>query len=253
MNITGADSRQRILAVIVFVALLATGCGTAEGPATESSSVSLLLYQEQEAGIDPYPVRIMVNPDFVRFDDGYAGSDFMLLERATRTIYNVSHEERSILVIANPPGTSGLPDDLALSTTRETDPSAPLIAGKQPVHIRFLANGEECYQAVVVPGLLPEASAGLAEFAVLLGERQRSELQAVPADRQTPCFLARYAYAPERHQQEGLPVQEWDDAGYRRTLTDFRAGEAVPRELFVLPPDYERLQLGTGSAGAQGL
>lgn len=244
MNIYGSGRYRRALAVIVSIALLTMGCDTPEGPASASTTVSLLLYQEQEAGIDPYPVRIMVTPEFVRFDDGHAGSDFMLMERATRTIYNVSHEERSILVIANPPVASGLPEDLSLSDVRETDPASPLIAGRQPVHIRFLANGEECYQAIVVPGLLPEATAGLGEFAVILGERQRGDLQSVPADMQTPCFLARYAYAPERHLLEGLPVQEWDSAGYRRTLTDFRTGESVSRELFELPQDFERLQLG---------
>ena len=244
MNISGSGARQRTLAGIMAAVLLAVGCGKATGPAGETTTVSLLLYQEQEAGIEPYPVRIMVNPEFVRFDDGYTGSDFMLMERASRTIYNVSHEERSILVIANPPVESGLPADLALSEVRETDPAAPLVSGKQPVHIRLLANGEDCYQAVVVPGLLPEATAGLAEFAVILGERQRGDLQSVPADLQTPCFLARYAYAPQRHLLEGLPLQEWDTAGYLRTLEDFRDGEAVSRELFELPLDYERLQLG---------
>ena len=243
-NSAPGGKRLTLGGIMIATLLLAAGCGKTEGPATGTATVNLLLYQEQEAGIEPYPVRIMVSPEFVRFDDGYPGSDFMLMERASRTIYNVSQEERSILVIVNPPVAAVLPDDLSLSETRETDPSAPLIAGKQPVHIQLLANGEACYQAIVVPGLLPEATAGLGEFAVILGERQRGDLQSVPADMQTPCFLARYAYAPERHLLEGLPVQEWDSAGYRRTLTDFRTGESVSRELFELPQDFERLQLG---------
>ena len=245
MNIIfGSSGKHRALAGIIIAALLTAGCGKTEEPAHETITVSQLLYQEQEAGIEPYPVRIMVNQEFVRFDDGYAGSDFMLMERTTRTIYNVSHEERRILVIANPAVASELPEHLALNATRETDASAPLIAGKQSVHIRFLANGEECYQAVVVPDLLPEATAGMAEFSRILGERQRGDLQSVPAEMQTPCFLARYAYAPERHLLEGLPLQEWDASGYRRTLTDFIDGKAVSGELFALPLNYERLQLG---------
>lgn len=244
MNISGSGGNRHALAGIIVAVLLASGCDNTEAPANLTTVVSQLLYQEQEAGIEPYPVRIMVTPEFVRFDDGYDGSDFMLLERASRTIYNVSHEEHRILVIANPPVAPGLPEALSLSEARETDPSAPLIEGKQPVLIRFLANGDECYQAIVIPGLLPEATAGLVEFAVILGERQRVDLQSVPTDMQTPCFLARYAYAPERHLQAGLPLEEWDAAGYHRTLADFRAGEAVSRELFKLPSDYERMQLG---------
>jgi len=244
VNISGSRDRRRVLAGSLLAVLLVAGCGTAEEPAGKTITVSLLHYEEQETGVDPYPVRVMVTPEFVRFDDGYAGSDFMLMERATRTIYNVSHEEHRILVIANPAVASGVTHDLVLDEVRETDASAPLIDGRQPLHIRFLANAEECYHAVVVPGLLPEAVAGLAEFAVLLGERQRGDLVSVPADMQTPCFLARYAYAPERHLLEGLPVQEWDADGYRRTLLDFSAEEAVSRELFELPPDYERMSLG---------
>jgi len=245
VNIYGIGVRRLGLAGSILAALLVAGCGTAEGPAGETTPVSLLLYQEQENGVEPYPVRVMVTPAFVRFDDGFTGSDFMLMERATRTIYNVSHEEHRILVIANPAAASGVAHDLVLDEVRETDASAPLIDGKQPLHIRFLANAEECYHAVVVPGLLPEAAAGLAEFAVLLGERQRGDLQSIPAEMQTPCFLARYAYAPERHLLEGLPVQEWDADGYRRTLVDFSAEEAVSRELFELPQDYERMSLGS--------
>ena len=243
MNISGFGGSRRTTAGIALAALLVAGCGNSKAPAQESTTVTLLLYQEEEAGIEPYPVRVMINPDFVRFDDGHAGSDFMLIERATRTIYNVSHEEHSILVIANPPLAHQLPNDLLLTEERDIDDSAPLIAGKHPVHIRYLANGEECYQAIVVPGLLPEATAGLASLAVILGERQLGELQSVPKELQTPCFLSRYVYAPQRHLQEGLPVQEWDAAGYRRTLTDFRAGETVSRELFELPLDYQRMQL----------
>lgn len=251
MNNSGTVGRRRGLTAILCSALLTGACDTLT-PAAETTTVSLLLYDEQEAGIEPYPVRVMVSPEFIRFDDGHDAGDFMLIERASRTVYNVSHEERSILVIAPPPAAAGLPEGLALSETRATDTAAPLIAGRQPVHIRYLANGETCYEAVVVPELLPEAAAGLAEFAVILGERQLDDLESVPAEMQTPCFLARYAYAPARHLRDGLPVQEWDTAGYRRTLTDFRAQATVSPDLFELPLDYNRFQPGSWrSAGSE--
>jgi len=121
---------------------------------------------------------------------------------------------------------------------------APEIAGKQPLFIRFLASGMVCYHAVVVPGLLEQASAALAEYATLLGNRQFSDMASVPEEMQTPCFLSRYVYLPARHFQHGLPISEWDETGYRRTLVDFREGEKVASGLFTLPDGYESFRPG---------
>ncbi len=85
---------------------------------------------------------------------------------------------------------------------------------------------------VVVPGLLDAAVSGLAEYARVLGMRQLNSMDVVPESVQTPCFLSRYAYAPARHLDRGLPVQEWDGAGYRRTLVDFNASTMVSPALF---------------------
>ena len=61
---------------------------------------------------------------------------------------------------------------------------------------------------------------------------------------QTPCFLSRHVYAPARHLLEGLPVSEWDESGYRRTLVDYRENGMVAADLFELPDDYERFSPG---------
>jgi hypothetical protein len=71
-----------------------------------------------------------------------------------------------------------------------------------------------------------------------------NNMQSIPLNMQTPCFLARYAYAPARHLQQGLPVQEWDNTGYSRTLVDFSDSETMPLALFELPGDYERFSPG---------
>ncbi len=60
---------------------------------------------------------------------------------------------------------------------------------------------------------------------------------------QTPCFLSRYAYAPERHYTHGLPVQIWDETGFYRSLTDFHESKTVAAVLFEVPDSYEKLLL----------
>jgi hypothetical protein len=207
----------------------------------------LLWYDEQEPGTEVYPVRIIVSRGFVRIDDAADDGDFALLDRATLDLYTVTHEERSILEIPYRHLEPHRPDDLRLDEVIDRDERAPAIAGKTPLLVSLRANGDTCYHVAAVPGLLEAAVAGLAEYARALGNRQFGNLRTVPADMQTPCFLAHYVYAPARHLQHGLPVLEWDDSGYRRALISYRADEAVAATLFVLPEGYDRVTLGTAS------
>jgi hypothetical protein len=236
---------------VLFLAsgMLLTACGKADDSAgtapQDIAGVNMLSYEEREAGTDNYMVRVLVSPGFVRFDDGYPASDFALLDRQSKTIFSVSHEDRSILVIENQSDKTGPRPDLALTETRTSDKDAPLIAGKQPVHINYLADGGLCFQTITVPGVMSDAVAGMAEYAQVLANRQLNNMETVPVSMQTPCFLSRYIYAPTRQFRDGLPVQEWDDAGYFRVLTDFSEDETVPAALFELPPEYERFSPGT--------
>lgn len=228
--------------------VLLSACGKPGGSAGSTAQmvtgVNILSYEEREAGTDSYVVRILVSSGYVRLDDGYAASDFALLDRQSRTVFSVSHEDRSILVIENQPNDTAPSPAIELTVSRTTDTAAPAIAGKQPVQIGYLANGDLCFQAVTVPGIMEEAVAGMAEYVEVLAERQLNNMESVLASMQTPCFLSRYVHAPSRHYRDGLPVQEWDETGYSRMLTDFSANETVPAALFELPAEYERFSPG---------
>ena len=231
-----------------YCILLLAACGKS-GDMTETvpdsiPGVNILSYEEREAGTDNYIVRVLVSPGYVRFDDGYTASDFALLDRQSKTVFSVSHEDRSILVIEYQSGGVATPLDLTLMETRTPDDAAPAIAGKQPVHINYLANGDLCFQAITVPDVMGDAVAGMAEYAEVLAERQLNNMESVPESMQTPCFLSRYVHASARQYQDDLPVQEWDDTGYFRTLTDFSENETVPAALFELPDAYERFSPG---------
>ena len=247
MNKTAKKRVKHRMLLNLSMTLLVTACNQSEAPLAEQpdvlTNVSVVTYMEREAGTDTYPVRILVTPDFVRYDDGYDESDYALLDRHTRTLYSVAHENASVLVIENHPVSDPLPAELSLTEERIEDNDAPAIAGKQPQHVKYLANGTPCYQAVSAAGLMDEAVAGMAEYASALGERQQGNMQSVPETMQTPCFLSRYVYATARHYSHGLPVQLWDEAGFYSVLTDFSAGETAPAALFEVPDDYESIQL----------
>ena len=203
---------------------------------------SLLWYEEQEAGIDAYPVRIMVVPGYLRMDDGQDDGDFLLFDRNNRKVFSINHEDRSILVVepAASVTDSAPPPDLELGIEQIADESAPRVAGKKPEMYRFTAAGETCLEAVVVPGLLPQAVQALSEYSRLLAERQLAMLENTPEEFRTPCYLSRYVHAPGRQLAQGLPIQEWDSSGYRRQLTDFRDRVPVNPALFELPAGYNR-------------
>ncbi len=242
---------HRLFALLMLAAVGAS-CSTAENgqdgvgitqPAA-GYTATVLLYQEQEAGTDSYPVRVLVSPEYLRIDDGYAESDFVLLDRAARIVFSVSHEDRSILVIQHTTAEHQVPAGIHMELEQEIDIDAPPVAGKQPVHFRFIANADVCHEAMVVPGLLDDAIKGFIEYEEILASLQLKNLANTPETVQTPCYLTRYAYAPARHLRQGFPIQEWDDAGYRRTLMDYREAEPVTGDLFRLPEGYEHFSLG---------
>ena len=189
-------NKREISCFLICTVFLASACDKTAVP-TESAAVenttrvSMLSYEEQEAGTDRYPLRVLASPKFLRLDDGYAESDFVLLDRDKKTIFSVAHEDRSIMVIVNQPNNAPLPAELKLTVIRTPDKAAPAIAGKQPEHLQYLANGEICFQSVNVSGVLETAVTAMAEYAELLADRQLNNMQAVPLNMQTPCFLSR--------------------------------------------------------------
>ncbi len=243
------NSWNYYLLPVLAIFLISAGCSRSNDelptPVQEDGMVSAdwLLYEEQEQGTGQYPVRILVSKHHLRFDDNFDASDFLLLDRHTHTLYSVSHEESSILVIEGKPGDSNLPSNIDLTEERSEDGDAPTIGGNLPVHVRFKANNELCYEVVLVPDLLNEVTEALTEYAEILGWRQLNSLETVPVTMQTPCFLSRYVYRPARHLTQGLPVREWDDSGYLRTLVDYGEEQKFSRSLFVLPGGYAQFKI----------
>ncbi|WJW74505.1 hypothetical protein QVG61_08260 [Thiohalobacter sp. IOR34] len=209
--------------------------------AADSLQAIKLIYQEQEEGTAVYPVRILVTPGFLRIDEGEDGGDFVLLDRAKRTVYSVAQDNASILVIRDSEVDGRQAP--AIAVERQVETAAPRIAGRAVSSVAVRAGGELCMTASVVPGLLPEAAAALAEYQHVLAARQFRDLEMTPSAQRTPCFLANYVYANARHLELGLPVQEQVRNGRRRLLMDFDARAEVDAGLFELPPGLQRIEL----------
>lgn len=214
---------------------------TARAEALEASV--RLLYREQEPGVDSYEVRTLVTRDFVRSDDGQADGDFLLYDRRQRTLYNVVHADRTILVIPEREVDVEAPASLRLTERLQAEPDAPRIAGRPVSSFTLTANGESCRAGMVVPGLLPGATRALIEMEQVLARQQIATLYKTPPEFRTPCFLANYLYATDRLLQRGLPIQDGIRGGRHRLLIDFESDYRAGKDLFRLPEGYRRYSI----------
>jgi len=236
---------------VLLLALLLAGCsGEDEAPRADTRAGDLVLhFQESEPGIDPYAVRMLVTQSHVRIDDGFDESGFVLYDRASRTIYSVTHEDRQILRIDYRPVTMAPPRELVYGQNESSDPQAPTIDGKLPVHYELLTNGQTCHDVVAVPGLLEEARLALIEYHDALAGEQAANLFKTPPEFQSDCMLSNLVFAPSRYLEFGFPIQERTHDGYVRALVDFEREAELSPELFMLP-EYREYSINHG--GAEG-
>ena len=224
---------------VVIAVVLALGAAV-----VQAQPAAMLVYKVWEPGSGPYFSRMLITPGHVRLDEGRSGQGYTLFDRRERIIYNVSDEEQSILVMDPPSLDPTARADLLLSETHEPDVQAPPIAGRQPIQVRLLANGEVCAEMVVVEGLMTGALDGLREFRQVLAQVQAATLGSRPAQLQTPCDLASNVYAPTRGLDFGLPIQE-RGAGRSQSLVDFNPLSEFDPQLFTLPERYDQVPMAT--------
>jgi hypothetical protein len=211
------------------------------GQVCAGDGATVLWYTEQEAGIEPYPVRYIVTTDFMRSDDGRDDGDFLLYDRGQHKIYTVVQETRSVLEVGGAAQVPPVSQELSVSVREQIDQEAPEVAGVAPLQVELIADGELCHSALVAPGLLEPVRLALREFSLALAARQSQTLDRTPPEFRTPCFLARYLYASDFHLARGMVLAEWNAQGDRRELTGYESGVAVPASLFALPDGFRRI------------
>jgi hypothetical protein len=225
--------------------------GAPPGAAQGAATAAMLVYQVEESGLAPYVERTLITDLYVRLDQGGAGDQgFVLFDRGQATIYSVSPEDRTILVLTASGPPLRAPADLEL-IERNFEPEATTgVGGRRPLGLELLANGELCRRVVVLPGAMEEALAGLREYAAVLAYQQVGTLEAIPPEMQSSCDLAGYVYAPARELRHGLPMESWEPGGKHQLLLDVDPKADVPADLFSLPAGYRRFTLDEMREGA---
>jgi len=196
---------------------------------------------EQEKFVEPYPTRVIITPEYVRFDDGDGSQDFVLFDRKNKVVRSIVTGEQSIMSVHLKQVSIESPIKLKLS---EKDlgvlKDAPEIDGNKPRHYQLLVNDEVCSEVIAVKELLPAAVKALVEFSELMASDSKKTLSSTPADMHTACNLAQDTFAPARQLQFGFPVQTTGSREYARTLVDYDANYKVDKKLFELPEGYKQ-------------
>src|SRR6266481_5445026 len=139
--------KSRTLGALTLASVIAA-CNS-QPPPLERGVVLYLI--EVDSTADWTPIRMIVGQKFLRIDGGEEGKDFLLYDRATRVIYNVSATDRLILAIPGRPDPSDKPPKLYHRTKRDTA-TFPAVDGKPVVHYQLLTNGRLCYDLYAADG-----------------------------------------------------------------------------------------------------
>lgn len=203
---------------------------------------TLLEFSEQEGGGEPYGTRMLVTDNHLRIDDGQGGDGFILLDRPARTIFSVSHADKTVLVIA-PRKIELAPPMVFEHAVERADEPYPPVAGRPVRRYTLSTNKQCCLEVFAADGLLPNAVAALREYQEILAGEQAFTTARRPKELQDDCVLADDVFVPARSLGFGFPVKQINAAGKARDLIDFRTGVAAERGLFELPAGYRHYTL----------
>lgn len=200
----------------------------------------LLMFSEQEAGNEPYRVRMIIKDNLMRIDEGAPDNEFILFNKDEKVIYSVSSERESILVIKPVSSKSASPMKVELSVEKIEKMMFPRVSGKKPQAYKLNANNKTCNFVIAVPGLLDKALDMMRAYYTLLSYEQAEAQANIPKEMITDCDIANNIVAPARHLSYGFPVRESSKSGKQRSLVNFDEHYVADNKLFNLPEGYSR-------------
>ena len=211
----------------------------------EKLSVFMVFSEREEAGTPLFRSRMYVNNNYLYINDDRFPDDFLLFDREKRTIYSVTHSNKTIFVI-KPKEVKGAPP-IEITYESESQPSSaiPKVSGRTATHYRYTANGIHCYDAVTLEKtFLPGVVQALREYRQVLAGEHASTVHAMPADTHDACDLAVNIYYATKHLDTGLPLREWDQRGFLKFLVDYRVNFKFDESTLKLPEGYQEFSVG---------
>ncbi|MDH5369893.1 MAG: hypothetical protein OEW99_07700 [Gammaproteobacteria bacterium] len=230
--------------------------------ANTEQSDTLVLFVEQENGVEPYQTRMIITKDFVRIDDGKGTKSFVLYDRNKKIVYSTNPDEKTVMAVHEKKLKTGQVFEPPFKLTHSVKEipvmkDAPTINGESAKHYQLITNDEICYDVISVKDLMPNVVTALTEFNKHMATDSVITFNNMPADMHDACDMTFTTFEPARQFEFGFPVQEWGKREYSRSLVDYDVNYKADPKLFILPEGYkhytvQELREGKVSFSEQG-
>lgn len=229
--------------------------------------VTQLRYLERESGTDNYEVTMLISDRYIRIDDTEEDSGYIIYDDSAKSIYSVSHVDKSILVI-KPHDFSTQQSPVKAYTEYKALVDAPKVSGKNMFNYRVFVKDEisgvsenkasnnktsnnkmgevTCTEIQLAEGLVPKVASLLQRYQKVVSGQQVKMVDNKLTEFQTPCYYADQVYNEGLYYDKGLPIQEWHSNGRVKALTSFNK-TTVELNKFAVPDDYREFSVDLNS------
>lgn len=208
-----------------------------------------LQYVEREPGVDDYNVTMLVSDRYIRLDEQGESSGFIIYDDEKKTIFSVSHHDKSILVINEFAfSETDMPAEVEVEYLQLAD--APKVSGNNIYNYRVFTkekNVEEtCMEIQLVENLLPDVSQIMKNYQMVISGQQVKMTDNKLTEMQTACFFADQIYNMGLYYDKGFPIQEWHSNERSRILSSYKKAD-VSLDAFMIPDDYNQFSIDNNS------
>ena len=202
-----------------------------------------ITFMDQQANSGGYVTRYLITERYLRMDFGQNGDDFVLFDRQEKRVYNVTHDQRQILLIE--PGAATIPKPEKWDVRDDV-----LVDERGTRTFDIVVNGIKCSRISAAQNFLPDVAQAVSDFNEVMSATQATTYLATPPEMRHPCDLAHHVLAPRFWLKNGLPLYQADADGAIRRLLNYQTDLPLKRSLFSLP-DYRTIRLRDLQGGAK--
>jgi hypothetical protein len=217
-----------------------------------NQQVYQLSYIEREPGIDEYEISMLVSEHFIRIDETGEDSGYIIYDDKKKTIFSVSHFDKSVLVINEKVFSEGASPAKAHVEYLELA-DAPAVSGKPIYNYRVYIKGmlnvnsseeneQTCTEIQLVEGLLPRVRKILQNYQKVVSGQQVRMSDNKITEFQSACYYVDQIYNLGSYYEKGLPIQEWHSNDRFRSLTGYSKITLDPSK-FKLPESYRQFSM----------
>lgn len=219
-----------------------------------STSVKLqqvyeLQYVEREPGVDDYNVTMLVSDRYIRIDEHGESNGYIVYDDEKKTIFSVSHHDKSILVI-NEFDFSDTESPVEVEVEYLQLADAPKVSGKDIYNYRVFTKDKDteeiCMELQLVENLMPDVARIMKNYQIVISGQQVKMTDNKITDMQTACFFADQIYNTGLYYDKGFPIQEWHSNERSRILSSYKKID-VSLETFMVPDDYHQFSIDNNS------